>query len=888
MTDWVVRSKLAPSVRLRHPVPRPRLLARLSEALDARVAVVHAPAGYGKSSLLAQWHDRLRAQAVPVAWLSLDEHDTDPFQFLNYLIEACKSAGFAAGVDLVNSPHGFSASGPAAASSALLTALGRSEGPHAIVIDDYHRAECPEVGALLDYLQQALPPNLHLVISARQFPRSLSVADLRAHDELLELDQSDLRFDPEEIAAFVGQAAGEAVSAEAAGALYERTEGWPIALQAARRWLEEGVPLAQTLEQFSGRTSDLVDYFVEQVFDGLSGADQTLLLSTSILERVNGDVATALCGSNDCWRQLEHLEQRDLFVHSLDRERAWYRYHRLFSEFLQERLRRSGGPPVSELHARAARWFQSHGHSTEAVQHALACGDAQLLAEVLEALGGWHYALLGHVGAFERALAVIPREALERHPRLALAEIYLDVRLGEHAQARRKLDSLSGLHGATKDSGLAAEFHIMDCLLDRYAGREVTESQLAELERLTDPLPVDNHVMRAVSCNLQCAMHARLGRAEEAFAVGERAIGHFREIRSVYGETFIYFHQGQARLVQGRLRDAEALYREGFDLAVEHFGDESDLAAIGRALLAEVAYEKHQAHEAARLLERALPHIEQFDSWPEVYEAAYFTGARLAAARGDGDALAAIARRVSATTRSRALPDLGELMAARLVAVSAAAGLPCPVAEPALAEADLDVPDLRLRQARVAALAQVRLAEDQPLAAETLLAPEAERAYGQRHLRAFVALSIQRAIALWQLGRPADARGVLEKALAAALFELLKRPFIDAGTALLPVLRDLTRRSEGRRRNGLRDTFLAELVLEIGRRDEVAEPEGPLSRREREVLGHLMQGRSNREIAEAVPLSVNTVKFHLKNLFDKLGVSNRQEAVTVAIRRGLI
>ena len=120
------------------------------------------------------------------------------------------------------------------------------------------------------------------------------------------------------------------------------------------------------------------------------------------------------------------------------------------------------------------------------------------------------------------------------------------------------------------------------------------------------------------------------------------------------------------------------------------------------------------------------------------------------------------------------------------------------------------------------------------------------------------------------------------------LFELLKRPFIDAGTALLPVLRDLTRRSEGRRRNGLRDTFLAELVLEIGRRDEVAETEGPLSRREREVLGHLMQGRSNREIAEVVPLSVNTVKFHLKNLFDKLGVSNRQEAVTVAIRRGLI
>ncbi len=887
MTSWAIASKLQPSVRLRSPVPRTALMQRLDAALDTRLTVVHAPAGYGKSSLLAQWYERLRSQGIPVAWLCLDEHDSDPFQFLNYLIEACKEAGFAAGVDLINSPHSFSVASPAATSASLITALGRCAGTHAIVLDDYHRAECAETGALLDYLQYMLPGNVHLVISSRRFPRSLSTADLRAHEDLLELDQSELRFSPEEIAAYLAERAPSV--GEWAQALFERTEGWPIALQAVRRWLQQGTPVAQALEQISGRASDLVDYFVEQVFDTLRPEEQALLLNTSILERVNGDLAEALCGAGHCWTLLERLEQRDLFVHGLDHERAWYRYHRLFSEFLQERLRRGGGRPVAELHGLAARWFHDHGHSTEAVQHALASGSAELLAEVLEALGGWHYALLGHVGVFQRALPQIPEVVLIRHPRLSLAAVYLDARLGEHEVARGKLEGLRAAVTELRrsDPELAAEMHLASCLIDRYAGREVTADELVALKAVTGMLPLDNHVMRAVSCNLQCAIYARLGRSEEAFAVGEQAIAHFRAIGSLYGETFIYFHQGHARLLQGRLRDAEALYREGYDLSVEHFGEDSDLAAIARAFLSEVAYEKNHVHEAERLLEQALPHIEQFDSWPEVYEAAYFTAMRLARLRQDADGLAAIARRVRVTARARKLPDLQRIMDARLRALwddaeSVTEGFDEGGATGA------DVVDPSLREARTAARARMLMSAGELEAAEVLLTRETDQAYRERHLRCFILLSVQLAIVQWQLDRHAEARATLEKALATSVFEGIKRPFIDAGPLLLPVLRDLTRLSEGRRRNRLRDTFLAELSLEIGRQQRNDQPPGLLSPREREVLGYLMQGRSNREIAEAVPLSINTVKFHIKNLFDKLAVTSRQDAVTAAIRRGLL
>lgn len=864
-------------------------MQRLDEALERRLTVVHAPAGYGKSSLLAQWYERLTKRDVPVAWLTLDEYETDPFQFLNYLTEACKAAGFAAGVDLIDSPHSFSGANPATTSAPLITALGRCRGPHVIVLDDYHRAECDELGALLDYLQHSLPPNLHLVISARRFPRTLSTADLRAHDDLLELDQSELRFSPEEIATYLGDDAGVAGAAAWSTVLFERTEGWPIALQAVRRWREQGVPLEQTLAQISGRASDLVDYFVEQVFAALTSEEQALLLSTSILERVNGDLAETLCGTGNCWTLLEQLEQRDLFVHGLDRERAWYRYHRLFSEFLQERLRRSGVRPVAELHARAARWFHAHGYSTEAVQHALASGRVELLAEVLEALGGWHYALLGHLGLFQRALPQIPAELLIRHPRLCLASIYLDVRLGEHRAALARLERLrQALAGSDeRDLALVAEMHLVACLIDRYAGREATDADLDALQSVTEILPPDNHVMRAVSCNLQCAMYSHLGRSEEAFAVGEQAIAHFRAIGSLYGETFIYFHQGWARLLQGRLRDAEALYREGHDLAVEHFGDDSDLAAVARALLAEVAYEKNQVSEAQRLLDRSLPHIERFDSWPEVYEAAYFTALKLARLRQDAGALAAIARRFRATAESRGLVALQRVMEARFQTL--AHGLLPEASGPMAGDTpDFEVTDPTLREARVAAGALALISAGELEAAQALLGRETGHAYHQRQVRTFIVLSVQLSTVQWQLGNESAARGTLEKALAAALFEGIRRPFIDAGPALLLILRDLTRLSEGRRRNRLRDTFLAELVLEIGRQQQGDRRPGVLSPREREVLGYLMQGRSNREIAEAIPLSVNTVKFHIKNLFDKLAATSRQEAVTTAIREGLI
>jgi LuxR family maltose regulon positive regulatory protein len=365
---------------------------------------------------------------------------------------------------------------------------------------------------------------------------------------------------------------------------------------------------------------------------------------------------------------------------------------------------------------------------------------------------------------------------------------------------------------------------------------------------------------------------------------------------SLYGEAFIYFHEGYARLVQGRLRDAEALFREGHELAEEHFGGGSDLVAVARAFLAEVAYEKNDTHEAAQLLAQALPHIEQFDSWQEVYLAGYLTAIRLARSRRDATELAQLARRMRSTASARELPGLRAVMDAWLQdlawqdpAYALEADPRSIVFDPILDPPDGDpLFDPALRHALVSARARRLVRENQLRDAAALLAAEAARAYRARHIRAFISLSVLLAITHSQLHQPAEARSALETAVAAAVFEGNKRPFIDAGIDLLPVLAELARASAGHRSNRLRDRFLAEVQLEIRNAGATPGESHPLSPREREVLGHLIQGRSNAEIGVAVSLSLNTVKFHVKNIFEKLAVSTRQGAVTAAIRKGLI
>ena len=870
---------------------RERLARRLDLALKRRVAVLHAPAGFGKSSLLAHWHQSLIARDIPTAWLSLDENDQDLFQFLSYVMEAFRSCGLVSEAQVFPPPSGVPGAPSGAMVGAVVTELAKCTATVVLILDDFHRADSPENCQAVNRFFSVLPPNIRIAISTREYPSALSLADLRAREELLEIDHSALQFSEPEIASWLGALMDDGVPGDWAAQLHERTEGWPIALQTVRRWLTEGMLPRETLEQLSGRSSDLSDYFLEQVFDNLDTAVQRFLMKTSILERVNGDLANLLCETDDAWETLEDLERRDLFVQSLDRERVWYRYHRLFAEFLQERMRRRFDSDPPRLHRTASDWFREQGFVTEAIQHALASGEARTVAGLFESLGGWHHALKGHVGVLERALSIIDDELLATHPRLWLGKIFLTVRCGETEQAESMFERLAARFAGTggDDAEIGSELAIMRSLLNSYADCDITDGELERLERLSESLDRDNDLMHAVRCNLLCVMHARRGGFDACMAAGDKAIRHFRAMGSVFGETFIYFHEGYACMEQGRLRDAEVLYGAGRDLALEHFGTDSDLAAIAGAFLAETAYEKNNLTEAKRHLDSSLPHIERFDAWLEVYVAAYTTAMKLARFAPERETVAEIRTRARATAVSRGLPRLRAIVDMQELELDFLSR-DGPAEQRRVEAVDVStrgVADhLVLHRLHASVQARSYLQSGDFDRATALLEDECRRSQQLGLMRSFVSFSILLAVARWERGAHDAAVAAFETALAPSLFEGIKRPFVDEGEALVKVIGDLTRASESRRGNRLRDRFLAELTMEIeaaSARPETGRDE--LTPRERDVLRYLVQGRSNREIAEALPISANTVKFHLKNIFGKLGVTTRKDAVTRSIRR---
>ncbi|MFK7887737.1 MAG: LuxR C-terminal-related transcriptional regulator [Gammaproteobacteria bacterium] len=888
MPDWVIRSKLKPPIRLRNLVARSRLTERLDSAFDARLTLIHAPAGYGKSTCLAQWRNTLLDRAIPVAWLSFDEHDADLFQFLTYVTESCIEAGFAAGRDFPRVSDEYSVLSGSQVSGALVAGFAKCSGPHVLILDDFHRAHSAAVAECIDYLLGASPSNIHIVISTRELPSNLSLADLRIHDELVEIDQTDLSFSTEEIRTYLEYWVDATESSDWPRELQNRTEGWPVALQTVRRWASDGVSISETLTQLSGRTSDLADYFLEQVFESLSDDIQNFLLTTSILERVNGDLGSVLCEGSDGWDILQSLDQKDMFVQSLDRQRRWYRYHRLFSTFLQERFRRASPQAIAGLHERASNWFRQHGHFAEAVQHANASGNVTACAELLESLGGWQYALKGHFAVVQSVLGKLADDQLWRYPRLWLARVYLAIRLGQLDIGEKQLELFERacLQEPPDDAALGAEAQIMKFTIRAYGDRTFSDQAVAQLETLGDVIPAQNNLMHAARCNLLCAIYRDHGRFGDCMAIGDQAISHYRAIGSQYGETFIYFHEGLSCLRQGRLRDAESLYQEGLAIAVEMFGDDSDLAAIGRVFLAEVSYAKNRLHDARQYLQGTLAHVEKADAWFDVYRAAYLTRMQLAHAAGDQQDFERTIRRARSTALNRGLDRLArivELQRHELALRDASVET-----DNSYEQTVLPVDDAS-RQIAIRIQARQQMATGKSRAASAFLHAHATTARTQQRIEGFVSLTVLQVVSHWLEENLDAATEAFEAALAASIFEGIKRPFIDEGALLGRVIREVGVSVESRRGNRLRDVFLAELVAEIDAMNKSeANATHLLSPREREVLRFVMQGQSNREIAAATELSVNTVKFHLKNVFEKLGVNSRKDAVSVAVRKHLI
>src|SRR5215213_6723500 len=418
-TDSLVSTKLRPSQARPELVARPRLIAELEREAGRKLTLISAPAGFGKTTLLVEWLKGREDGDQSVAWVSLDEGDNDPVRFLSYLVAALKRTvgeGFGEGIlAALRSPEPPRME---AVLGAFVNELADLPGGLAVVLDDYHVIDSESVHRMVSFLLERLPESVHLVISGRVDP-PLPLARLRARGQMMELHAADLRFTPEEAAAFLGDAMGLDLSAEDASALEGVTEGWIAALQLAALSMRGRKDVSGFVRSFSGGHRDVFDFLAEEVLEGQDERVQTFLLETSILGSLSGPLCDAVTGREDGRRTLARLERENLFLVPLDDERIWYRYHHLFADFLRGRLERERPGLSATLHRRASAWCEQNSLIVEAVSHALRAGDHEQSARLMEQSVGqtWYR---GEVVTLLGWLEKLPEEAMRRRPLLVV------------------------------------------------------------------------------------------------------------------------------------------------------------------------------------------------------------------------------------------------------------------------------------------------------------------------------------------------------------------------------------------------------------------------------------------------------------------------------------
>lgn len=882
----LIAAKFDPPLWMGDQIRREMLLGRLQGVLSHRLTLVHAPAGYGKTSLLAQWRDTLDGDAARVAWLTLERDDRDLKRFVNYLLIALRrDQGEATSRDLP----------PRAALSAMINEIGERKAPVVLILDDLHHAFSEPVGQFLESLVRLAPPNCHFLFASRDYPW-VGQSILAAEEQLLEIGPADLRFSAQETECLLTRTDRPLETLDI-DTLLDRTEGWPIAVQLASLSIKRGMEAERVIDEYCGTSSDLARYLSEQVLMTLPQETRDIVARTALVDRLTGEMVDLLCDRQDGWMVLERLEQQGVFLTPVSWERREYRYHQLFAEYLRDRFERSDRVQFAALQRRIASWLAGRGQTADALDHAILSGDDMLVASILEEAGGWRLIPQGLQGVVERGLAKLPVALIRGRPRLALAQVYLQIKLGELGSARAEYDRfLAQVEGADLSVDLKTEVRVVgDTLLD-YENQPVTFDDLLAREALLRKLPANDHLVLANISETLGAKYFEGGWLERALQPTLAARDHYLAIGSVYSDLFTRFLEARIKRAQGRSKDAEAILHAACANITDSYGDRSDLAANCAAFRAELLFEQDMVAEARELLAWALPHMEQSDGWVDVYAAAYFTEARALAGEGAFDEacdVIARARRVAARRRLRQLEMLADICSIELQ-ISQAAPTHAVLAAAAVAGLDA-MADMMHEEspayrpvAVAASLCRTRLRLLIGAFEPALEELQALREWAEQHGagRLLIDINILAAAGLRMRGDAASSRACFDEAVGIAMFQNIVRPFVEARHFVQTCLDDALET------DAQVDRFRAQFMKSLARALAVYRNNvtvlGMFSEAEAEVLLYLSQGHSNKEIARLIGMSPDTVKYRLKSVFRKIGVSKRRDAVRISAERGLI
>ncbi len=642
----LIETKLRPPVLKHDLVARQRLLRQLDGALSARLTVLSAPPGFGKSTLLGQWIATLRQRDAAVGWLALDRDDDEIGRFLTYLVASIRRAD----PQVAQQVPALLQSSPVLPIDSVLTSivndLSHRSQPLFLILDDCQFLSAPEICRFLDTLLAYAPPCLHLVVATRG-ALPFSLAQIRVRGQLLNLDDMQLRFSLEETESLFEAAELQDLPMADVVALQHRTEGWVAGLQLAALSLEEPAGRADFIRNFSGSHRDVAEFLAQDVLSRQPADLRDFLIKTSILSRISAPLADAVLGRTGSGAMLQMIEAANLFLIPLDRERHWFRYHHLFAEFLQSHLVERGPAEVAALHGRAAEWLAANGLTSEAVSHALASGDLDRAAAMVEDCA-MPLIMASHLNTVRAWLGRLPAELIARRPRLQLAEVWIQFHMSRPQEAVKTLKAAKesiakaqaeGKLGAEMRSALRAELCTLTVGAISAADRSKTAARLAE--SWLGQLPENRPFFKGTLGNIKAFCHFSLGDLDGARIHSLKARDSHGQAQSVFGIVYSDLILGLVEKAAGNLSGASQFFARAIALARRELGAGSYAEAMVAVFEAELLYEWNDLAGAERLLHTHRQVIEECGL--VVHEmACKLHMARLAAARGRHDEAMAV------------------------------------------------------------------------------------------------------------------------------------------------------------------------------------------------------------------------------------------------------
>ncbi len=897
-SHWIIHTKLDPPTQSIKRVERRELEVNIAKYNQYQLCIVHAYAGYGKTTFLKDWFESHLNNSKTSVWISLDEEDKNISSLFTYLVEGLRKINISCDSLQQLAEQNYQNIPIRVLSSALISVFCQQKREITIFLDDYHRASSESTDEFFETLFAYTPGNIKFVLSSRAYP-TFNVEHYRANGKLVDIHSNTLRFNEKELVCLFENH----LSSSDAKLVWQRTEGWPIACQMTYYLLINNTLNCHDILSFTGTHSELSNYITEQIFQSLTENEQLFLMITSVVERFTAELADCLHDDYEAWALMEQLEQKKLFLVPLKGKDGWFRYHQLFREYLNNKLQ-SKIKDISSIHRKAANWLFENNYVAEAINQALSGDNSELAAHLLNLAGGWRLTFKGRLDFLQRTLKQLPNEIIYSYPRLYLNKIIILIRSGKILVARDiaskfkiKSNNFSVWNEQPISELIRMEWIVItDLLMGSYADISATDERLTtliELNQLDNVIQPEDSILRGIIDGCLYHQYWERGDIERADEVQKRRTATMMQEkpRSVYWLVYNHINQSILEVEKCKLSNAADALAEGLNLVEKYPELDFNLNSAISVFLAELAYLKNDLEHAKALLKPALLHLEQYDASFKHYAPAFVTMIAIQRITSDKKSVQEVITSGYHIANTRKLPRLKTLCDIQLVKYILLAGevdeARAKWEKLELSEIADNFPnhrDLSVYLPELASLIFARLFiyESNYEKAEIILNLIQNKIKTQKRYRILVELYLLRARISFGYKDTKNTILYINMAVDISLHEDYQRVFIDEGQTSLEMFKLAL---DDHLLLGSVNHYYVKFITEVTKSiniesrtiSSISEGAG-LTDLEYKIVVEVSNGLSNKHIARIFDVNEDFIKYQLRKIFKKWNISSRHEA----------